>query len=147
MLCLFKICYRMGFWELLTPLFRWSPLDILGHQKLYQTDLHANTVPKTHPRDITVNKHTNGTWTRTIRRCISYIKWRIFRCYVGLPECTMISPFQEFLQEACARYINSEMSGLPQIKGKMVRSLCSRLKGKEGRYFARTKHVTDVWEQ
>lgn len=26
-----------------------------------------------------------------------------------------------------------EMAGLPQIKGKMVRSLCSRLKGKEGR--------------
>ena len=26
-----------------------------------------------------------------------------------------------------------EMSGLPQIKGKMVRSLCTRLKGKEGR--------------
>lgn len=40
----------------------------------------------------------------------------------------------EFLQEACARYINSEMSGLPQIKGKMVRSLCTRLKGKEGRF-------------
>eukprot|EP00438_Fugacium_kawagutii_P025722 Skav210478 [mRNA] locus=scaffold737:607081:609628:- [translate_table: standard] len=27
----------------------------------------------------------------------------------------------------------AEMAGLPQIKGKMVRSLCSRLKGKEGR--------------
>ena len=32
-----------------------------------------------------------------------------------------------------SRSSHEEMSGLPQIKGKMVRSLCTRLKGKEGR--------------
>ena len=33
-----------------------------------------------------------------------------------------------------ALHSHEEMSGLPQIKGKMVRSLCTRLKGKEGRF-------------
>ncbi|CAK9060791.1 unnamed protein product [Durusdinium trenchii] len=50
----------------------------------------------------------------------------------GLPR--QVLEAWEFLQEACARYINSEMSGLQQIKGKSVRSICTRLKGKEGRF-------------
>ena len=58
----------------------------------------------------------------------------------GLPKQQLEA--WEFLQEACvpwhiskkhlpseARYINSEISGLPQIKGKNVRSICTRLKG------------------
>ena len=50
----------------------------------------------------------------------------------GLPR--QVLEAWEFLQEACARYVNSEMSGLTQIKGKSVRSICTRLKGKEGRF-------------
>ncbi|CAJ1448813.1 unnamed protein product [Effrenium voratum] len=50
----------------------------------------------------------------------------------GLPR--QVLEAWEFLQEACARYVNSEMSGLPQVKGKSVRSICTRLKGKEGRF-------------
>eukprot|EP00931_Biecheleriopsis_adriatica_P023570 TRINITY_DN14859_c1_g1_i1.p1 TRINITY_DN14859_c1_g1~~TRINITY_DN14859_c1_g1_i1.p1 ORF type:complete len:1545 (+),score=399.75 TRINITY_DN14859_c1_g1_i1:144-4778(+) len=40
----------------------------------------------------------------------------------------------EFLQEACARYVNSEVSGLSQMRGTPMQSICSRLKGKEGRF-------------
>mmetsp|Transcript_58341 Transcript_58341/g.126132 ORF Transcript_58341/g.126132 Transcript_58341/m.126132 type:complete len:1494 (-) Transcript_58341:36-4517(-) len=40
----------------------------------------------------------------------------------------------KFLQDKCATYINSEMSGLDLPKGRPIRSLCTRLKGKEGRF-------------
>ncbi|OLQ09979.1 DNA-directed RNA polymerase III subunit rpc1 [Symbiodinium microadriaticum] len=50
----------------------------------------------------------------------------------GLPR--QVLEAWEFLQEACARYVNSEISGLTQIKGKSIRSICTRLKGKEGRF-------------
>lgn len=140
MLCLFKSCFPIGFCELLTS---WSP----GTSP--KGDLHAETAAPKNPILVTFR------WTNIYQWNMNHSKM-YFRQTIGdFPMLCWFAwvyhdfsvRFEEFLQEACARYINSEMSGLPQIKGKMVRSLCSRLKGKEGRYFARTKHVSDVGGQ
>eukprot|EP00928_Gymnodinium_smaydae_P100690 TRINITY_DN993_c0_g2_i1.p1 TRINITY_DN993_c0_g2~~TRINITY_DN993_c0_g2_i1.p1 ORF type:complete len:1510 (+),score=350.71 TRINITY_DN993_c0_g2_i1:415-4944(+) len=40
----------------------------------------------------------------------------------------------KFLQDQCSMLINSEANGLDLPKGRPIRSLCTRLKGKEGRF-------------
>lgn len=55
-----------------------------------------------------------------------------------LAKGTSVRSLQEgwfWLQENCARYVNSEAAGLTNPpKGKPIRSICTRLKGKEGRF-------------
>lgn len=51
----------------------------------------------------------------------------------GTPTKIVIEAWQ-FLQDSFALYVNSEANGLQLPKGKPIRSLCTRLKGKEGRF-------------
>mmetsp|Transcript_151744 Transcript_151744/g.263752 ORF Transcript_151744/g.263752 Transcript_151744/m.263752 type:complete len:1553 (+) Transcript_151744:163-4821(+) len=51
----------------------------------------------------------------------------------GNPTRNVMEAWQ-FLQEKAALYVNSEAAGLQLPKGRPIRSICTRLKGKEGRF-------------
>jgi DNA-directed RNA polymerase III subunit RPC1 len=107
-------------------------LDVVKPERLLITSLPVPPVclrPSVRMGDST----NEDDLTTTISEIVAYNT--ILRKH--LEEGSFAKQVQEawkFLQDKCSLFINSEASGLDLPKGRPIRSLCTRLKGKEGRF-------------